>query len=48
MNEEIEIIISPTPEVIQYLFDSGDITLCEFIKYQKDNNYLPAISEDHE
>jgi len=54
MNEEIReesteaILIAPTPEVVDYLFDCGDITLCEYHKYQLDHNHHPTLNVDHE
>ena len=47
--ENIEaILIAPSPEIVDYLFDCGDITICEYHKYQLDNNYQPTLNVDHE
>lgn len=48
MNTEEEIIISPTPEVVQFLFDCGDITKDEYLKYQDNPEYLPKLNVNHE
>tara|TARA_R100000951_G_scaffold109509_1_gene106697 strand:- start:232 stop:387 length:156 start_codon:yes stop_codon:yes gene_type:complete len=42
------IIIEPTPEVVQYLFDCGDIALSEYLKYQEDPEYQPKLKIDYE
>ena len=53
MNEEEEnisgeIIIEPTCVVVAYLFECGDITEQEYIKYLKDPSYTPRLNPDHE
>tara|TARA_R110000764_G_scaffold139641_1_gene227710 strand:- start:2841 stop:3002 length:162 start_codon:yes stop_codon:yes gene_type:complete len=52
MNEEYNIsderVIDPTPEVIQYLLDCGDISLEEYTKYLEDPDYTPVLNPDHD
>ena len=47
-NKIAETIIAPTLEVVQFLFDSGDINEQEFVKYLEDPTYCPSLNTDYE
>jgi len=51
LEEEInndELLIAPTPEIVQYLLDCDDISIEEYNKYQMDpDNYTPKLNTNY-